>query len=200
MKTSLNLKVVKKVATLFFVSIYSVLAFAQNEGEMIAMDNYTDGSTRTIITKTQTIKTIRIDCPDEIRPSFSISRIKLGKSITYFLDLKMSSRNELHVSKGQPILFKINNYTIRKQAADDIECNYSMQYRTGWYDNSIVIELTYDQIKLLSVGNVTKIRVKTDIGNVIDIYISGNDFSNSIKKCLNAISYQIKKNNIYKGF
>ena len=108
--------------------------------------------------------------------------------------------SKLYVKEGQPVVFRLMAHTLTKRTVDDIDWNEDMQYRTGWYDNAITLVMDYTQMKLLSTGYVKIIRIKTDLGQLIDLLIPQNNFSDGIKMCLKAISNQLDKDkHLYDG-
>lgn len=184
------------LATLF---VAHAVTLAQENSNLIVLDTYLHGGQRAISTKEFHLSDTTVN-DKRISAYYSVNRVKNGKDIQYGLVLKLKSMNKLYVKEGQPVVFRLMAHTLTKRTVDDIDWNEDMQYRTGWYDNAITLVMDYTQMKLLSTGYVKIIRIKTDLGQLIDLLIPQNNFSDGIKICLKAISNQLDKDkHLYDG-
>lgn len=124
------------------------------------------------------------------------------RTITMRLNLKCM--HEMYISKGNTVMFKLKNGTnLQFKTLDNIDKSYDAQrlgQLSGWYRNTIEIDLSLQQLRALINGMVVKIRVVDDLTNKHDANVEGNLFSSLLEKEYKLIDDRLNKNDDAEGF
>lgn len=131
-------------------------------------------------------------------------RLEINEECSYTIHLSLECMQELYISEGKTVLFKLENGTnMQFKTAYDIDKNYDemiLARKRGWYNNTIPIEVTKQQLQKLISDKVVKIRVIDDMTEKIDVNIDDNKFSKNLKDLYDVTVKKLTTDNETEGF
>lgn len=131
-------------------------------------------------------------------------KLEIKEECAYMIHLSLECMHEMYISKGKTVIFKLSNGTnLLFKTMSDIDKNYDemiLARQRGWYNNTITIDVTKQQLKKLIAGKVVKIRVIDDLTDKIDVVVEENKFSNSLNKLYDVTVLRLTSDDETEGF